>query len=238
MTIRCFDLIPRIFASPPKWATFQHCTAFVNRNLTCETRETCADYAVTRTMENSTALIAWVQTFDFKQETIAFTDGIVFEKLLSQLEGNTMQKENWEGFTWDPTHFCKRVASSYFKLGCGSTLENVLELVTSYRVCIHCCLICRSHAIGIIWERWSVSIVPLARSAGLWWTEERIRPRHFCSSCWVPKRALYSHRGGIWLLNCSLLLTLRTILTSFPQRRNHSPLTRGTRDTLSTCAHN
>lgn len=86
-------------------------------------------------MENP-ALVGWVQTFDFKNETIDYTDGIVFEKLLSQLEGNTMEKENWQGFTWDPVFFCKRVATAYFKLGCCSTMEGVLELMASYRVCI------------------------------------------------------------------------------------------------------
>jgi hypothetical protein len=86
-------------------------------------------------MANNDALIAWLHKFDFKQENFNFDDGIIFENLISLLEGNAIEKENWATFMWDPVYFRKRVANAYFKLGCGSTLERVVELMSTYRVC-------------------------------------------------------------------------------------------------------
>lgn len=88
-------------------------------------------------MSVAPAVLDWVKSFQFGSNISSLEelqDGIIFEKLLSIIEGNTYSKENWETYVWNRSYFKKRLASVYFKLGCGQTLESVYEKINDYMV--------------------------------------------------------------------------------------------------------
>lgn len=89
-------------------------------------------------MSVAPAVLDWLNSFQFGSNITSFEqleDGVIFERLLSIIEGNTCTKENWATYVWNRSYFQKRLASVYFKLGCGQTLDGVFEKFNEYMVC-------------------------------------------------------------------------------------------------------